>query len=98
MEDINRVHSGNMTLAAVASEKTGKPRMGVIRSIFLPLRSMRGRFPYLRKMPFLLPVAWLQRIVQYLTDRRGNAPVRPAETLRIGEQRMKLLKQYGIID
>ena len=97
MEDIDRAHSSTLTLNAVAADRTGKRRGGAIRSVFLPVRSLVGRFPYLRKYPVLLPVAWGQRIWGYLSRKKGPA-VHPARSVEIGNRRIELLKEYGIID
>lgn len=98
VNDINRAHSSTITLDAVASQKQGKQRRGVLASVFLPLGSMRGRYPYLRRFPWLLPVAWTQRVLRYLTHRDGLAPGKPGETVRIGKERVELLREYGILD
>lgn len=94
-EDIDRLHSSTLTLDAVAADRTGKRRGGALRSVFLPAKALSGRYPYLRARPWLLPAAWTSRIWSYLT---GRKTVKPTETLRIGRDRIKLLKQYGIID
>ncbi len=94
-EDIDRLHSSTLTLDAVAADRTGRRRGGALRSVFLPARDLSGRYPYLRAKPWLLPVAWTQRIWGYLT---GRKTVKPTETLRIGRDRIALLKRYGIIE
>jgi len=96
--DIDRLHSSTLTLDAVAADRTGKRRGGVLRSVFLPLRSMSGHFPYLRRYPVLLPVAWGQRAWGYLTRKKGGQSVHPAQSIRIGKARIALLRKYGIID
>lgn len=98
VEDINRAHSSTMTIDAVASQKKGRKTSGPLYSIFLPLKNMKGKYPYLERFPILLPVAWGQRIISYLVRQRENAGVQAGETLRIGQERIKILKKYGIID
>lgn len=95
--DINRLHSSNMTLRAVAQHRRGRRSRGALHSIFLPASSLSGRYTYLKKCPLLLPVAWVQRIWNYLFV-NTNGPVSPTESLRIGRDRIELLKEYGIID
>ena len=97
VEDINRAHSGTMTLEAVAAQKNGRRRRGALASVFLPARSLSGRYPYLKKHPWLLPAAWVQRAWSYLTKREHGA-VSPSETLKIGRERIELLREYGMID
>ncbi len=94
-EDIDRHHSSTLTLDAVAADRTGKRRGGALHSIFLPARDLSGRYTYLRRRPWLLPVAWTQRIWGYLAKRRE---INPTSTLRIGKERIALLRQYGIIN
>ena len=93
--DINRVHSSTLTLDAVSASKSGKRRGGMFASLFPSYKQMCGKYPYLRKAPVLLPAAWVQRGFAYLF-RRGNN-VRASESLRIGRERIELMKKYGII-
>lgn len=96
--DINRLHSSTMTLEAVAANKTGRRRVGALHSVFLPVGSLSGRYPYLRRHPWLLPVAWVQRVWSYATKKNGSGPINPSESIRIGNNRISLLREYGIID
>lgn len=96
--DVNRVHSSNMTLGAVAAAKKGKKQgRGLARSLFPPRRELEGRYPYLRAHPGLLPLAWTQRAWSYAKTRQSGS-TSAAESLRIGRDRVALLKQYGIIE
>lgn len=97
VEDINRAHSSTLTLEAVASHKAGRRSRGALHSVFLPKSALEGRYPYLKKHGWLLPAAWVQRGWSYLFSREGG-PVNPAESLRIGRERVELLRKYGIID
>ena len=75
------------------------PRLIMIgRVLFLPRSSMEGRFPYLRKWPFLLPLAWSQRMVGYILEGRTKTLVSDAaDSIRLGKERIKLLEKYHII-
>ena len=95
--DINRLHSSNMTLEAVASQKAGRRARGTLRSIFPPASAIESRYTYLRRCPWLLPAAWVHRCWNYLA-KHEYGPVKPSETIKIGNNRINLLKQYGIID
>ena len=97
VEDVNRAHSSTLTLEAVASHKKGRRSRGALHSVFLPKGDLEGRYPYLKKHGWLLPVAWAQRGISYLRSRKNN-PVSPSESLRIGRERVELLRKYGIID
>lgn len=92
--DEDRLHSGSITLDAVAAQKQGRRRRSLAASLFPSASSLAGRYPYLRARPWLLPLAWIQRAAGYLKNRRTSA----AASVEIGEKRVRLLKQYGIID
>lgn len=55
---------------------------------------MQAKFDYLNKYPFLLPVAYVSRIIQYL---KHNDTSQSKKTVEIGNQRIQLLKKYGIM-
>ncbi|MGM9537489.1 MAG: nucleotidyltransferase family protein [Candidatus Onthomonas sp.] len=98
--DMNRKHSSNITLSAVSDQKAGKKGEGsLLRTVFLPLDAMAGKYPYLNRWPVLLPVAWGQRIFHYLRENRGQSVGGAAvESVRLGRERVELLRQYGILD
>lgn len=96
---MSRKHSSNITLSAVAAEKRGKKAgNGVMKSLFPPAKKLEGRYPYLKDKPYLLPVAWTQRILKYRKE-TASATVgnNAAESIRIGNDRVTLLREYGII-
>lgn len=93
----SRVHSSNMTLDAVADTKNGTAPKSSLRSSLFPGRSyLEKRYPYLKKYPVLLPVAWVSRILSYGKQslRSGSGAV---EALNVGKDRVELLKRYRII-
>ena len=96
---MSRKHSGTMTMNAVAADRRGrKARGNVLRTIFPSRKALEGRYPFLRTKPWLLPVAWVRRIAHYAAERRGaGADNKAAESLRIGSERVELLRRYGII-
>ena len=100
-QDIDRLHSSNITLGTIAADRksSGRSASGGLRgSLFPSAKSLQGRYPYLRKNAWLLPVAWTQRIGTYLLNKNQNHPVsHPTESIRIGKERVALLRQYGII-
>ena len=103
-----RLHSSNITLQTIETALS-KPSSthrrcsghSILTSVFPSLKSMRGRYPYLKKAPFLLPVAWVQRIAHYLKETRGSseggAISESAASIRLGKERVELLKKYHII-
>ena len=94
---MSRKHSSTMTLSAVAADKQGKQaKRNVLRTLFPKLSAMQGRYPYLKKRAYLLPVAWVSRILSYLR-RTGKQNDDTAESLRIASERIELMRKYGII-
>ena len=89
--DESRLHSSRLTLKAASSQKA--TRSGFLAAAFPPAEDLEGRYPWLKNRHYLLPAAWGQRIIGYL--RQSAAP---AEALRIGAERVELLRQYGIIE
>lgn len=96
MADIDRAHSGNMTLEAVAANREGRKERGVLRSLFPGKKYLQNHFSYAKKYPVLLPAAWAQRIISYLR-RDGKDRRNPGQSIQIGRERIELLKKYGII-
>ena len=96
---MSRKHSSTMTLSAVAADKRGKKAGGnVLRTIFPGRKALEERYSFLRTRPWLLPVAWLRRIAHYAAERRGaGVDNNASESLRIGSERVELLRRYGII-
>lgn len=95
--DMERKHSGSITINAVVRQKRGKDTGGgLMKSLFPAASSLEGRYPYLKKHPALLPVAWASRIVRYAAENSGSDSA--ARSIRLGNERMELMKQYGILD
>lgn len=94
----SRKQSSNMTLDAVAAENRGqKGGAGILGSIFPKAEKLEGRYPYLKDQPYLLPVAWADRIIHYAGELK-QSPDSAAETVAIGSRRLELLRKYGVID
>ncbi|MBQ7415857.1 MAG: nucleotidyltransferase family protein [Oscillospiraceae bacterium] len=97
--DRSRVHSSNMTLNAVSADKKGKKSKGnLFKTVFPPAKKLEYRFPYLKRAPFLLPVAWTCRIFSYAKETITEPESAAADVIRTGSQRIELLRQYDIID
>ena len=97
---MSRKHSSNMTLHAVsARKKRKKGGNSVLRTAFPAAKDLVGRYSYLAHKPYLLPIAWADRIMKYKAETKSGGPGNNAvESVRIGKRRIELLKQYGIID
>ena len=96
--DMSRKHSSSITLDAVSSEKQGrKSKNAVLLSAFPPASKLEGRYPYLKKHPYLLPVAWSSRLWDYAKETRNSRDNTATDALKIGNERTALLKIYGIL-
>ncbi|MBQ7889407.1 MAG: nucleotidyltransferase family protein [Erysipelotrichaceae bacterium] len=95
---MSRKHSSNMTLNAVSKDKQGKKsKVSVVSSLFPNVDQLKSRYSYLKKYPVLLPVAWISRIIKYGKETMNTQNNDAKETLRIGNQRIELLRQYKVI-
>ncbi len=96
--NMSRKHSSNITLDAVAAQKQGrKVKNGLLTSAFPPVSKLEGRYSYLKKYPWLLPAAWCSRLWTYSREARHSQNNNAADALRIGSERIELLKEYGIL-
>ncbi len=95
----SRVHSAAMTTSAAARQHSSRAK-ALLYAVFRPRRVLKEKYRYLEKAPYLLPVAWLERLLRYCRellrgDRRTNSPL---DSIRVGSERIRLLKKYRIID
>lgn len=96
---MSRKHSSNITLDAVAAQNRGKKAEASVRgSLFPSAKKLEGRYPYLKKWPVLLPVAWVSRIAAYLKESGKGKQNSASETIRIGSERVELLRKYKVIE
>ena len=95
---MSRKHSSSITLDAVTAQKQGrKTKNRLLLSAFPSAASLEGRYPYLKSRPYLLPVAWCERILTYAKETQRTSGNNAAEALKIGSERIELMKFYGII-
>lgn len=96
---MSRKHSSGMTLRAAKSRNGGKNRgSALLSAAFPPAKSLAGRYPYLKKHPYLVPMAWLHRMIKYRAETAAVKNNRASEAVSIGSRRIALLRQYGLID
>lgn len=96
-EGMERVHSSNLTLHEVGRQWNGSKGNPVLKTIFLPYESMKKDFTFLKKFPFLLPLAWLIRILKYGKESYRNNHKNVTGALKTGTRRIELMKKYRII-
>ena len=96
--NMSRQHSSTITLDAVAAQKQGKKgKLSVVGSLFPAASKLENLYPYLKKRPYLLPVAWCSRLWKYSFRRRRKEDDNAADTLKIGKERIELMRLYGIL-
>ena len=93
--DYTRLHSSTVTLNAVRSVRDGKKR-GIMFSLFPERSYMEKKYVYVKKHPWLLPAAWVQRMLHYAKELRTGKG-RAADSVKVANARIELMKMYGII-
>ena len=92
---MERKHSSNMTLTAMAGGKANTTA-SLRSSLFPSAAYMKRKFSWVKKYPWLLPAAYVVRIVKYLQTSKDK-PKDEKNSVQIGMERVELLKQYHII-
>ena len=95
--DLTRLHSSTVTLNAVKASRTGE-KSSVLRTVFPKREYLERRYPYLKKRPYLLPVAWVQRLVHYAGEKQSGADSSASGSIKLARERIELMKRYDIIE
>ena len=95
--DLTRLHSSTVTLNAVKASRTGE-KSSVLRTVFPKREYLERRYPYLKKRPYLLPVAWVQRIAHYASEKQSGADNSASGSIKLAKERIELMKRYDIMD
>lgn len=95
--DYTRLHSSTVTLNAVKASRAGE-KSSVLSSIFPKKEYLERRYPYLKKHPYLLPAAWIQRIAHYAGEKQTSVDNSAAGSIKLAKERIELMKMYDIID
>lgn len=95
--DYTRLHSSTITLNAVKSSRKGE-KNSILRTIFPKKVYLETKYPYLKKHPYLLPIAWIQRIIHYAEEKQGSADNSATGSIKLAKERIALMKQYDIMD
>lgn len=95
--DLTRLHSSTVTLNAVKSSRTGE-KSSVLRTVFPKRAYLERRYPYLKKRPYLLPVAWVQRIAHYAGEKKTGTDSSASGSIKLAKERIELMKRYGVMD
>ena len=95
--DYTRLHSSTVTLNAVRASRTGE-KSSVLSTVFPKREYLEHRYPYLKKRPYLLPVAWVQRIAHYASEKQPGADNSASGSIRLAKERIELMKRYGVME
>ena len=95
--DLTRLHSSTVTLNAVKASRTGE-KSSVLRTVFPKREYLERRYPYLKKHPYLLPVAWAQRLAHYTSEKRSGSDNSASGSIKLAKERIELMKQYDIME
>ena len=95
--DLTRLHSSTVTLNAVKASRTGE-KSSVLRTVFPKREYLERKYPYLKKRPYLLPVAWVQRIAYYACEKKAGTDNSASGSIKLAKERIELMKRYGIMD
>ena len=95
--DLTRLHSSTVTLNAVKASRTGE-KSGVLRTVFPKRAYLEHRYPYLKKRPSLLPIAWVQRLAHYAGEKQSDADSSTSGSIKLAKERIELMKRYGVME
>jgi glycopeptide antibiotics resistance protein len=95
--DYTRLHSSTVTLNAVKASRTGE-KSSVLSTVFPKREYLEHRYPYLKKRPYMLPVAWVQRIAHYASEKQSGSDNSASGSIKLAKERIELMKQYDIMD
>lgn len=95
--DLTRLHSSTVTLNAVKASRTGE-KSSVLSTLFPKREYLERRYPYLKKRPYLLPVAWVQRIAHYAGEKKTGTDSSASGSIKLAKERIELMKRYDIMD
>jgi hypothetical protein len=74
------VYGNEENKAAVKKARTNSTVKYALGRIFLPYRTMKVRYPILKKLPILLPFCWIGRFFSILFTKKGRRVARELET------------------
>lgn len=95
--DLTRLHSSTVTLNAVKASRTGE-KSSVLSTVFPKREYLERNYPYLKKHPYLLPIAWAQRLAHYAGEKKTGADSSASGSIKLAKERIELMKRYGIMD
>lgn len=67
-------------------------------ALFPKREYLERRYPYLKKHPYLLPVAWAQRLAHYASEKQSGTDNSASGSIKLAKERIELMKRYGVMD
>ena len=95
--DLTRLHSSTVTLNAVKASRAGE-KSSVLSTVFPKREYLERNYPYLKKRPYLLPVAWAQRLAHYASEKQSGAGNSASGSIKLAKERIELMKRYDIME
>ena len=95
--DYTRLHSSTVTLNAVKASRTGE-KSSVLSTVFPKREYLKRRYPYLKKRPYMLPIAWVQRIAHYASEKQSGTDNSASGSIKLAKERIELMKKYDVIE
>lgn len=95
--DLTRLHSSTVTLNVVKASRTGE-KSSVLSTVFPKREYLERNYPYLKKRPYLLPVAWAQRLAHYASEKQSGAGNSASGSIKLAKERIELMKRYDIME
>lgn len=96
--------SGSITLRTAFSTSKNKPTtskkfISIFYGLFPSIKYMSRNYPYCKKHPVLLPIAWIHRAIAYLINQRSprQALRNAGNSIDIGRGRVELFTEYHIV-
>lgn len=97
VSSLSRQYSSTGTMTAIRRNRAQK-KPCILRSIFPTRTHMAKNYPYVQKHPLLLPAAWTSRIFRCIREIRQDGSGNASESLRLTNQRVELMRYYGVIE
>lgn len=94
--DKRRIHSASVTQNSVSAHRKDR-RSSLLQSVFPPKSVLQQDYPVLQKHGILLPVIWVKRIAAYRKELKTNKTAPAGQTVKIANERKKLLQRYDIL-
>ena len=70
----------------------------MLSTVFPKREYLERRYPYLKKRPYLLPVAWVQRIAHYASEKQSNPGNSASGSIKLAKERIELMRRYDVME